>query len=173
MARNDERQVVYGGGGPPKMFPPGTSGNFGSFTPGAQAMMNPLMQASPFAMSRPSIPSIGGMGGMRPPAMMQAPSDPPGMEPKREGFLPAIGDLLKDYGPLALAGLSAWEGHKQSKKQDEMIERSIAEEEARKKMVAEGRARRDAMPQADYSDLYDDPGNPYRKRRSIPSVGGY
>ena len=148
-------------------------GNYGTFSPGAQQMMDPLKASSPFA-SGPRIPSVGNFappppdigGGMN----MEEASPVP---EQRRGILPAIGDALKEYGPLAIAGLSAYEGFQQNRKSEEMMKRAIAEQEAKKAMLAEGRARRDELSVANLSQNYSDPGNPYAaRRRRIPAVGG-
>lgn len=134
-------------------------------------------QALPSVGGGVAMPGMGGGGGM----MDQGPNF--GMKWMGPGgILPAVGGAIKDYGPLALAGLSAWEAHQQAKRQEEMQDRAlaIAEEEnaARRETRERGLQGLRDLERPDLSGTFADPYNVYdreaRKRReAIPSVGGY
>lgn len=131
----------------------------------------------------PQIPVVG--GGARGP--MQPRSFEPLMPPPTSGLdldprdghelgageaLKSVGGFAKDYGPLALAGLGAYEGWQQNKKAEEMMDRAIAAEEERKQRVREGIERSRAAEQrrvARPASPIMNEGNPYRR---IPAVGG-
>lgn len=116
-------------------------------------------------LSQMNGPAAGG------PARRPIPNEVPVFAPQREGrgLIQSVGDMAKEWGPLVLAGLAAYEGHQSGKKQEEMVERAIREQEERKAMVRRGRERRAALPPTDHSDTFAS-DNPYRRR--IPSVGG-
>lgn len=82
------------------------------------------------------------------------------------GILRSIGDALKDYGPLALAGFSAVEGYQANRRSEEMMKKAIQAEEERKAMVQRGRERRAGMQSPDYSPIFAS-DNPYSRIRPV------
>lgn len=129
------------------------------------------------------IPAVGGPQRspqmQMPQPMMPAPQASMDLDPRDDhdtgvgDVLRSVGGAAKEYGPLALAGLSAYEGWQKDKKAEQMMERAIAEEQERKQRVLQGieesrafEARRTSQPR----DPIVNESNPYRRR--IPAVGG-
>lgn len=94
------------------------------------------------------------------------------------GALKSIGGVIKDVAPIAIGGMSAYEGIQQNRRANDLQDRAIgmAEENAaaRKPLLSLGMAGMQNAKRPDLSEQFTDDGNVYaRQRRKLPSVGGY
>lgn len=130
------------------------------------------MGSSPMTMG-PQSPMqsapMPGMGGFQMPSVSAfdegpiiAPNGPAQPPQESPGILQQIGNAATKYGPLALAGLSAFEGYRANKRSEELMKRAIQEEEEKKKMIAAGRVRRAGMQPRDLSPMFAS-DNPYAR----------
>lgn len=88
------------------------------------------------------------------------------------GKLASVGKFALNNADLITSGLGAAQGMKDDKRSRALMNEAIDLQRQRQMMAGQAADRIGAMQRPDLSGLYDDPANPYARRR-LPAVGGY